>query len=88
MLIHSSKELAEYLRDRRKRQKLSQAEIGDRVGIKQATISAFENNPEGTKLETLFKLFSALDLEIQIIPKEESVFLNKDGKKDGKNKAC
>jgi transcriptional regulator with XRE-family HTH domain len=33
MLIHSSKELAEYLRDRRKRQKLSQAEIGDRVGI-------------------------------------------------------
>jgi transcriptional regulator with XRE-family HTH domain len=29
MLIHSSKELAEYLRDRRKRQKLSQAEIGD-----------------------------------------------------------
>ena len=28
MLIHSSKELAEYLRDRRKRQKLSQAEIG------------------------------------------------------------
>ncbi len=53
MLIHSSKELAEYLRDRRKRQKLSQAEIGDRVGIKQATISAFENNPEGTKLETL-----------------------------------
>ncbi|MFN8749796.1 MAG: helix-turn-helix domain-containing protein, partial [Pseudanabaena sp.] len=69
------------------RQKLSQAEIGDRVGIKQATISAFENNPEGTKLETLFKLFSALDLEIQIIPKEESVFLNKDGKKNGKNKA-
>jgi len=50
MLIHSSKELAEYLRDRRKRQ----------------------NNPEGTKLETLFKLFSALDLEIQIIPKEEA----------------
>jgi len=71
MLIHSSKELAEYLRDRRKRQKLSQVEIGDRVGIKQATISAFENSPEGTKLETLFKLFSALDLEIQIIPKEE-----------------
>ncbi len=50
MLIHSSKELAEYLRDRRKRQKLSQAEIGDRVGIKQATISAFENNPEGTRM--------------------------------------
>jgi len=66
MLIHSSKELAEYLRDRRKRQKLSQAEIGDRVGIKQATISAFENNPEGTKLETLFKLFSAWCDELSV----------------------
>ena len=28
MLIHSSKEVAEYLRDRCKRQKLSQTEIG------------------------------------------------------------
>jgi len=72
MIVHSPKELAEFIRDRRKRQRLSQAEVGDRVGIKQATISSFENNPEGTKLETLFKLFSVLDLEIQIIPKEES----------------
>jgi HTH-type transcriptional regulator/antitoxin HipB len=72
MIVHSPKELAEFIRDRRKRKKISQAEVGDRVGIKQATISSFENNPEGTKLETLFKLFSVLDLEIQIIPKEES----------------
>ncbi len=72
MILHSTQELAEYIRDRRKRQKLSQAEVGDRVGIKQATISSFENNPEGTKLETLFKLISALDLELQIIPKEKA----------------
>lgn len=72
MIVHSSKELAEFMRDRRKRRKLSQAETGDRVGIKQATISTFENNPEGTKLETLFKLLSALDLELLIIPKEEA----------------
>jgi len=72
MILHSTQELAEYIRDRRKRQKLSQAEVGDRVGVKQATISAFENNPEGTKLETLFKLISALDLELQVIPKEKA----------------
>jgi len=71
MILHSTQELAEYIRDRRKRQKLSQSEVGDRVGVKQATISSFENNPEGTKLDTLFKLISALDLEIQIIPKEK-----------------
>jgi len=72
MILHSTQELAEYIRDRRKRQKLSQAEVGDRVGVKQGTISAFENNPEGTKLETLFKLMSALDLELQVIPKEKA----------------
>ena len=72
MILHSTQELAEYIRDCRKRQKLSQAEVGDRVGIKQATISSFENNPEGTKLETLFKLMSALDLELQVIPKEKA----------------
>jgi HTH-type transcriptional regulator / antitoxin HipB len=72
MILHSTQELAEYIRDRRKRQKLSQAEVGDRVGVKQATISSFENNPEGTKLETLFKLMSALDLELQVIPKEKA----------------
>jgi HTH-type transcriptional regulator / antitoxin HipB len=72
MILHSTQELAEYIRDRRKRQKLSQAEVGDRVGVKQATISSFENNPEGTKLETLFKLISALDLELQVIPKEKT----------------
>jgi HTH-type transcriptional regulator/antitoxin HipB len=48
MIVHSPKELAEFIRDRRKRKKISQAEVGDRVGIKQATISSFENNPEGT----------------------------------------
>jgi HTH-type transcriptional regulator/antitoxin HipB len=72
MILHSTQELAEYMRDRRKRQKLSQAEVGDRVGVKQATISSFENNPEGTKLETLFKLMSALDLELQVIPKDKA----------------
>lgn len=72
MILHSTQELAEYIRDRRKRQKLSQAEVGDRVGVKQATISSFENYPEGTKLETLFKLISALDLELQVVPKEKA----------------
>lgn len=69
MIVHSVKEMAESIKDRRKRQKLSQAEVGDRVGVKQATVSAFENKPESTKLETLFKILAALELELQVVPR-------------------
>jgi HTH-type transcriptional regulator / antitoxin HipB len=69
MIVHSANEMAESIRDRRKRQQLSQSEVGDRVGMKQATVSAFENKPASTKLETLFKILAALDLELQIVPR-------------------
>jgi HTH-type transcriptional regulator/antitoxin HipB len=69
MIIHSTKELAEFAKDYRSRKKLSQLEVGDRVGLRQKTVSAFESKPESTKLETFFKLLSALDLELQINPK-------------------
>ena len=32
----------------------------------QATVSSFESDPTSTRLETLFKLLSALDLELDI----------------------
>jgi HTH-type transcriptional regulator / antitoxin HipB len=69
MLIHSPKELAEFAKDYRKQKKLSQAEVADRVGLRQKTISDFEQGAEGTKLETFFRLLSALDLEVELLPK-------------------
>jgi HTH-type transcriptional regulator / antitoxin HipB len=71
MHIHSPIELAEFTRDHRKGLHLSQAEVSDRVGLRQETISGFENKPGSTKLATLFKLLSALDLELHIVPKVE-----------------
>ncbi|MGB7417457.1 MAG: helix-turn-helix domain-containing protein [Thermosynechococcaceae cyanobacterium] len=71
MMIPSPQALAEYAKDRRKQVGLSQSEIGDRTGLRQVTVSAFENRPASTKVETLFKLLSALELELQIVPKEK-----------------
>jgi HTH-type transcriptional regulator / antitoxin HipB len=71
MIIHSPGELAELSRDHRTQKKLSQAEVGDRVGLRQKTVSAFESKPASTKLDTFFRLLSALDLELHIIPKEK-----------------
>jgi HTH-type transcriptional regulator / antitoxin HipB len=70
MFIPSPKELALLMSHRRKQLKLSQSEIGQRVGLKQQTISEFELKPEHTQIETLFRLLSALDLKI--LPKEEA----------------
>jgi HTH-type transcriptional regulator / antitoxin HipB len=41
------------------------------VGLLQKTLSAFENKPDSTKLETLFRILAALDLQLQVIPKED-----------------
>ncbi|WP_339921273.1 helix-turn-helix domain-containing protein [Photorhabdus caribbeanensis] len=46
--------------------KLTQRETADRVGIKQSTVSGFEKYPEGSKMETLFNLLSALELELHV----------------------
>ncbi|PKE29624.1 transcriptional regulator [Rahnella sp. AA] len=69
MNITSTKMLASALRNERKKRKLSQSKTAETMGLKQSTVSEFENYPDGTRLETLFKLLAALDLELQIAPR-------------------
>ncbi|MDF1677523.1 MAG: helix-turn-helix domain-containing protein [Legionellaceae bacterium] len=71
MFICSPKELALLIANRRKNLKLSQAAVGKLVGLKQQTISEFEKRPEGTKLETLFRILSAVKLDATVLTKEE-----------------
>lgn len=66
MLIHSPYELALFIKNQRKNLKLSQKEVGELVGLKQKTISAIENNAENVKLSTLFRILSALEMELKI----------------------
>jgi HTH-type transcriptional regulator/antitoxin HipB len=47
-------------------QKLTQKELAIRSGVWQETISKIENGLSGTKLETIFDLLSALELEVTI----------------------
>ncbi|QLZ69531.1 transcriptional regulator [Legionella sp. PC1000] len=72
MLIHSSLELALLIKNQRKKLKLSQAEVAALVGLKQKTISAIENNPENMRLSTLFRILSALGLDLKISAKSQS----------------
>jgi HTH-type transcriptional regulator / antitoxin HipB len=69
MKVTTTKQLANYLQDTRHNQGISQSKIAEKIGLRQGTVSNFEQNPASTKLDTLFKLLSALELEIEIKPR-------------------
>jgi len=70
MNVTSPKMLAQALRNARKQRKLTQREAAESMCMKQSTVSEFENHPEGTRLDTLFKLLAALDLKLQVVSRK------------------
>ncbi|NIC04123.1 helix-turn-helix domain-containing protein [Billgrantia bachuensis] len=66
MKITSPEMLAQSMKNARRHHQLTQQGAADLIGIKQATVSAFENHPERSRIETLFKLLSALELELHV----------------------
>lgn len=69
MKVTNSKQLSSYLKDVRIMQKLSQGKVASKVGIRQDTVSSFEQHPDSTKLETFFKILLALNLELTVTPR-------------------
>ncbi|MBE5201174.1 helix-turn-helix domain-containing protein [Pectobacterium sp. FL60-S17] len=76
MKITNSKQLSSYLKDVRITQKLSQGKVASKVGIRQDTVSSFEQHPDSTKLETFFKILSALNLELTVTPRNVDTINN------------
>ncbi|MCU7365381.1 type II toxin-antitoxin system antitoxin HipB [Pantoea stewartii] len=65
-MIYSPRQLANQLKRLRQQQGWTQTDLAKRVGLKQATLSHFENYPESTSLETLFKILQALDIALAL----------------------
>ncbi|MBK0033058.1 helix-turn-helix domain-containing protein [Erwinia sp. S43] len=76
MKVTNSKQLSSYLKDVRITQKLSQGKVATKVGIRQDTVSNFEQYPDSTKLETFFKILSALNLELTVTPRNSGADSN------------
>ncbi len=70
--ILTTRQLALALKGWRKSRKLTQAEAGSQVGLRPKTVSALESKPDPSTLASLFKLLSALELELVIRPKSKS----------------
>ncbi len=48
----------------RKDRKLTQAQLGELVGVKKAQISRLENNTKNVTIETIIRIFNAMKAEV------------------------
>jgi len=62
----TAKQIGAVIRRARRNAVLTQIDLGQRIGLRQATISRLEKGEEETKLSTLLDALSALGLEIII----------------------
>lgn len=72
-MIYSPVQLANYLKLTRQKNNWTQSELARKIGIKQSTVSNFENNPDNITLTTFFKLLQALELTMVLYEKGETV---------------
>lgn len=68
-IARTSTQLGAALRRQRKSLGLSQAQLGQRINLRQATVSALEGGEVDTKLTTLLDALAALDLELIVRPR-------------------
>lgn len=71
-VVTSPKMLGQQLKRFRKKKNLNQTEAGQPFCLEQSTISSIERGAGGTRLETLFRLLAALDIEMIIRDKSHS----------------
>ncbi len=63
-VARTPEQLGQILKSCRAQRKLTQQAAGAKVGIKQSTISLLESEASRSSVETLYKLLSALQLEL------------------------
>lgn len=70
-MVRSPGQLGALVHQARTRRGMSQQDLADLIGTYQKTISRIENGNPGTKLETMFSLLAALDLDLELIPRRK-----------------
>lgn len=65
-MARTAKQLGAEIRQQRTAQGLSQLALADLVGTGQKTVSMIENGNPGTRIETIFALLAALDMEMSL----------------------
>ena len=70
-LARDPRQIGNLIRRIRKKQWLSQTQLGERAGLRQETISLIETGNPSTTMETILSVLAALDLEFRILPRSK-----------------
>lgn len=68
-LARSATQIGNIVRRRRRTAGLTQQQLADQLGVRQATVSSVEAGAGGTKLTTLLDILAALNLELIVAPR-------------------
>lgn len=63
--LRTEREISVLLNGLRKQQKISQKELGKRLGIQQSRVSELLSNPTAMRVEQLMQLLAALGMQLQ-----------------------
>jgi|ERR1039457_776469 HTH-type transcriptional regulator/antitoxin HipB len=69
-LLQTPAQLAKHLSSLRNARQLTQAQLGMLVGLDQTRIAKIEANPQRVSVGQLFKILSALGVQIQLLSNE------------------
>jgi HTH-type transcriptional regulator/antitoxin HipB len=72
-LARDPKQIGHFIRRARKRLGWSQTALGEKVALRQETISLIETGNPATRIESLLAILGALDLEFQIAPRTKTI---------------
>jgi len=64
--LRRPQDIGQALRRTRRASGLTQAQLAEQTGLRQPTISDLEKGVPGTRLQTLFDVLAALDLELTL----------------------
>lgn len=70
-LARNPKQVGSLVRRARKKCGLTQVQLGERSGLRQATISQVETGNPSATLETILAILAVLELELRIVPRKK-----------------
>ncbi|KPN63848.1 XRE family transcriptional regulator [Aliiroseovarius crassostreae] len=70
-LARTPRQIGAIIQRERKKRDWTQATLGERAGLRQATISMIERGETPAKIDTILAILAALDLEFRVGPRSK-----------------
>jgi HTH-type transcriptional regulator / antitoxin HipB len=72
IIVRTTRQIGDAIKRIRRQRNLTQEALGQKIHVRQATISKLESGEPATQLRILMDILSALDLELMIQPRSKA----------------